>query len=59
MLKNIVIKLQERSPLKYVFVHSFSSFVSKHMVNNKAVAINTFSKVVDKFNDNEQLTSKE
>ena len=55
MLKKAVLKLQERSPLKYVFVF----LIPRNMVNNKADAIIMFTKVIDKLYENKHLASKE
>ena len=51
MLKNVVLKMQERSPLKYILIRSFSSLNPKNMVNNKADSIKMFTTVIDKLYD--------
>ena len=59
MLKNIVLKMLERSPLKYILVRSLSSLNPKNMVNYKADSIKMFTRVIDKLYDNKHLSSKE
>ena len=59
VLKNTVIKLQERSTLKCGFVYSLPSLVPKYMAGSKVVAISKFTKVVKKFYENKYLTFKE
>ena len=53
--KNTVLKLQERSPLKYVFVF----LIPRNIVNNQANAISMFRKVIDKLYENKHLAPKE
>ena len=48
MLKNTVLKLQERSPLRFVFVF----LGSRNTGNNKADAMSMFTKVIDKLYEN-------
>lgn len=59
MLKNLVQKLQERCPLKYIFVRSLSSLVPKNMVNNKDKVVVMFAKVIDKLYENKHLSANE
>ena len=59
MLKNVVLKMQEKSPLKYILVCSLSSVNPKNMVNNKADSIKMFTRAIDKLYDNKHLSSKE
>ena len=53
--KNTVLKLQERSPLKYVFVF----LIPRNIVNNQADAISMFRKIIDKLHENKHLAPKE
>ena len=58
LVKGIVGKLQERCPLKQLFVRSLSSLIPKNMVENKN-CISKFEKVVDKLYTFNQINSKE
>ena len=55
MLKNTVLKQQERSPLKYVVVF----LIPRNIVNNQADAISMFTEVIDKLYESKLLASKE
>ena len=57
-VKGIVEKLQERSPLKFVFVRSLSSLVPKNMIESKNCS-SKFEKVVDKLYMANHINSKE
>ena len=59
MLKNIMLEMLERSPLKYILVRSLSSLNPKNMVNYKADSTKMFTRVMDKLYDNKHLSSKE
>ena len=58
IVKDIVEKLQERSPLKYLFVRSLSSFVPKNMIESKNNP-SKFEKVVGKLYTAKLVDSKE
>ena len=58
IVKGIVEKLQERSPLKHLFVRSFSSLVPKNMIESKNCPI-TFENVVDTLYMANHINSKE
>lgn len=47
MIKELVLKLQERCPLKYIFVRSLKCLIPKFVVENKEHAIEMFSKVTE------------
>ena len=59
MVKTIVLKLQERSPLKYLIVCCSSSLVPLSIVNESEGVILQFNKVVDKLFKHQQLNNKE
>ena len=58
LVKEIVEKLQEKSPLKYLFVRSLSSIVPKNMIENNNCSSN-FEKVVDRLYTANHINSKE
>ena len=58
IVKVIVEKLQERSPLKHLFVLSLSSLVTKNMIESKNCPSN-FEKIVDKLYTTNHINSKE
>ena len=49
MVKTIVLKLQERSPLKYLIVRCSSCLVPRSIVNESESVILQFNKVVDSY----------
>ena len=49
MVKTIVLKLQERIPLKYLIVHCSSSLVPRTMVNESESVLLQINKVVDSY----------
>ena len=57
IVKGIVEKLQERSPLKHLFVRSLSSLVPKNMIESKNCP-SKFEKVVDKLYTANHINSK-
>ena len=59
MLKTIVLKLQERSPLKYLIVRCSSCLVPRSIVNESESIILQFIKVVDKLFKHQQLNNRE
>ena len=59
MVKIIVLKLQERSPLKYLIVRCSSCLVPRSIVNDSESVILQFNKVVDKLFKHQQLKNKE
>ena len=59
MVKTIVLKLQERSPLKYLIVRCSSCLVPRSIVNESESVILQFNKVVDKLFKHQQLNNKE
>ena len=59
MVKTIVLKLQERSPLKYLIVRCSSCLVPRSIVNESESVILQFNKVVDKLFKQQQLKNKE
>ena len=58
MVKTIVLKLQERSPLKYLIVRCSSCLVPRSIVNESESVILQFNKVVDKLFKHQQLNNK-
>ena len=59
MVKTIVLKLQERSPLKYLIVRCSSCLVPCSIVNESESVILQFNKVADKLIKHQQLNNKE
>ena len=59
MLKNIVLKMQEKSPLKYILVCSLGSLNPKNMIKNKTDSIKMFTRVINKLYVKKHLSSKE
>ena len=59
MVKTIVLKLQERSPLKYLIVRCSSCLVPRSIVNESESFNLQFNKVVDKLFKHQQLNNKE
>ena len=59
MVKTIVLKLQERSPLKYLIVRCSSCLVPRSIVNESESVILQFNKVVDNLFKQQQLKNKE
>ena len=59
MLKNIVLKMQGRSPQKYILICSLSSLNPKNIINNIADSIKIFTRVINKLDDNKHLSLKE
>ena len=59
MLKRIVLKLQERSQLKYLIFRCSSCLVPRSIVNESESVILQFNKVVDKLFKHQQLNNKE
>ena len=59
MVKTIVLKLQERSPLKYLIVRCSSCLVPCSIVNESESVILQSNKVVDKLIKHQQLNNKE
>ena len=59
MVKIIVLKLQERSPLKYLIVRCSSCLVPCSIVNESESVILQFNKVADKLIKHQQLNNKE
>ena len=59
MVKTIVLKLQERSPLKYLIVRCSSYLVPCSIVNESESVILQFNKVADKLIKHQQLNNKE
>ena len=59
MVKTVVLKLQERSPLKYVIVRCSYSLVPRSIVNESESVILLLNKVVDKLLKHQQLNNKE
>ena len=59
MVKTIVLKLQERCPLKYLIVRCSSCLVPRSIVNDSESVILQFNKVVDKLFKHQQLKNKE
>ena len=49
MVKTIVLKLQERTPLKYLIVHCSSCLVPRTMVNESESVLLQINKVVDSY----------
>ena len=58
LLKSLILKMQERSPLNYLMVRCLSCFVPKHIGNEKDAAILKFNKIVDKLFMNKHLMLK-
>ena len=59
MVKTIVLKLQERSPLKYLIVRFSFCLVPCSIVNESESVILQSNKVVDKLIKHQQLNNKE
>ena len=59
MVKTIVLKLQERSPLKYLIVRCSSCLVPCSIVNESESVILQSNKVVDKLIKHQQLNNEE
>ena len=59
MVKTIVLKLQERSPLKYLIARCSSCLVPRSIVNESESVILQFNKVVDNLFKQQQLKNKE
>ena len=59
MVKTIVLKLQKRSPLKYLIVYYSSCLIPCSIVNESESVILQFNKVVDKLFKHQQLDNKE
>ena len=59
MVKTIVLKLQARSPLKYLIVRCSSCLVPCSIVNESESVILQFNKVADKLIKHQQLNNKE
>ena len=59
MVKTIVLKLQERSPLKYLIVRCSSCLVPCSIVNESESVILQFNKVADKLIKHQQLNNQE
>ena len=57
--ENCILKLQERSPLKYLIVCCSSCLVPRSIVNESEGVILQFNKVVDKLFKHQQLNNKE
>ena len=58
MVKTIVLKLQERSPLKYLIVRCSSCLVPRSIVNESESFNLQFNKVVDKLFKHQQLNNE-
>ena len=59
MIQSLVLKLQERSPIKYIFVQLLVSLTSGCIIENKELAMIKFSKLTEKLYNNKQIFSKE
>ena len=59
MVKTILLKLQERCPLKYLIVCCSSCLVPRSIVNESESIILRFNKVLDKLFKHQQLNNKE
>ena len=59
MLRNIVLKMQERSPLKYKLVRSASSLSPVNMVNDPEFSRNNFDKLVNAIHHKKRITSQQ
>ena len=59
MIKSPKLKLQERSPIKYILVWWLVSFTPDCIIKNKELAMTKFSKLTEKLYDNKQISSKE
>ena len=59
MIKSLILKLQERLPIKFIFVQSLFSLTPGCIIENKKFAMIKFSKLAEKLYDNKQILLKE
>ena len=59
MIKSLVLKLQERSPIKYIFAQLLVSLTHGCVIEKKDLTMIKFSKLTEKLYDNKHISSKE
>ena len=59
MLQTLIVKLQERSPLKYLVIRCASALSTENMLHYKESYILKFEKLVDKLFERNRITAQQ
>ena len=58
MIKSLILTLQERLPVKYIFVRWLVLLTTGCIIKSKELALIKFSKLTEKLYENKQISSK-